>query len=85
MDSPHYSVRERAALALTDALTATPQAVDDATFERARAHFTDDELVELVATAAWENAVSRFNHAFGVEAIGLWHLTSGPGGPGPKA
>ena len=50
--------------------------MDDATFERARAHFTPDELVELVATAAWENAVSRFNHAFGVEAIGLWHPRS---------
>ena len=55
----------------------TPQAVDDAIFARARAQFSPDELVELVAVAAWENAVSRFNHAFGVEAIGLWHPAAG--------
>ena len=76
MDSELYGERERAALALTDALTTTPQAVDDATFARARLQFTPEELVELVATAAWENAVARFNHAFDVQAIGLWH-------PGP--
>lgn len=70
--SPHFDERERAALALTDALTATPQGVDDAVFERARACFDADELVELVMTAAWENTVSRYNHAFGVEALGLW-------------
>jgi alkylhydroperoxidase family enzyme len=57
-------------------MTTTPQAVDDATFARARAQFSPEELVELVATAAWENAVSRFNHAFGVEAIGLWQPRS---------
>ena len=58
----------------------TPQAVDDAIFARARAQFSPDELVELVALAAWENSVSRFNHAFGVEAIGLWHPGAGAGG-----
>jgi alkylhydroperoxidase family enzyme len=53
--------------------------VDDAVFARAAACFTPAELVELVATAAWENAVSRFNHAFGVESAGLWRPGEGGG------
>lgn len=56
--------------------------MDDAIFARAKAQFSPDELVELVAVAAWENSVSRFNHAFGVEAIGLWHPAAQTGGHG---
>jgi alkylhydroperoxidase family enzyme len=37
-----------------------------------QSHFSPEELVELVMTAAWENAVSRYNHAFNVEPLGLW-------------
>lgn len=48
-------------------------------FQRARARFTPDELVELVMTAAWENTVARYNHAFGVESAGLWRAGTGAG------
>lgn len=51
----------------------TPQSVDDALFADVARHFSEDELVELVAIATWENAVSRFNHAFGIESMGLWN------------
>lgn len=70
--SPLFDERERAALALANAIVSTPQAVDDAVFARAQTHFTSDELVELVMVAAWENTVARYNHAFGVESMNLW-------------
>jgi alkylhydroperoxidase family enzyme len=46
--------------------------VDDALFARLRRHFSDDALVELTATIAWENASSKFNRALRVPSQGLW-------------
>ena len=60
------------ALAYADAMTLTDQDVDDALFERLQAVFTDDALVELTATIAWENASSKFNRALRVPSQGLW-------------
>jgi alkylhydroperoxidase family enzyme len=73
-----FDEAERAALALADAMTATPQAVTDALVERARAALGLEATVELLAVVAWENAVARFNHACGAESWGLWR----PGGAG---
>src|SRR5277367_3081820 len=48
-EAPFYSERERAALALTDAVTRITEGhVPDAVFERARAHFNEQELIALV-------------------------------------
>jgi hypothetical protein len=52
-------------------MTITGREVDDAAFERLRAEFSDDELVELTATIAWENSSSKFNRALRVPAQGL--------------
>jgi alkylhydroperoxidase family enzyme len=50
-EAPFYSERERAALALTDAVTRITEGhVPDAVFERARAHFNEQELIALVFT-----------------------------------
>ena len=47
-EAPFYSERERAALALTDAVTRITEGhVPDAVFERARAHFNEQELIAL--------------------------------------
>lgn len=73
--SAWYSESERAALALAEAVTETPQAIADTVFARARAVFDEDELVELIALAAWENCVCRFNRAVGVHPIGAWEGT----------
>jgi len=70
--SPHYADAERAALAYADAITRTDRDVDDALFARLRAHYTDDQVVELTATIAWENASSKFNRALRVPSQGLW-------------
>jgi AhpD family alkylhydroperoxidase len=58
---------ERAVLALADAMTREVQ-VDDALFEPLRSHFDARSLVELVATVAAYNMVSRF-----LEALRIGH------------
>lgn len=52
-------------------MTITGQRVDDALFARVRGHFSEDETVELVAIAGYENMRSKMNVALGVEAQGF--------------
>jgi alkylhydroperoxidase family enzyme len=74
---PAFSDRERLALDYAERMTITGREVDDDDFARLRAAFSDDELVELTATIAWENASSKFNHALRVESQGLWKRSGG--------
>jgi alkylhydroperoxidase family enzyme len=53
--SPHFSERERAALAYTEEIT-RQRKVSDATFARLRSHFSEKEIVELT----WLNAVGNY-------------------------
>ena len=69
-----YSVRERLALEFAEALTATPPVVSDALFERLRAVFSENEIVELTAVAAFQNMSARFNTALGSAAHGFCRL-----------
>ena len=57
-----FNARERAVLAYTDAMTRDVQ-VDDAVFDALRPHFDASLLVELTATIATYNMVSRFLEA----------------------
>ncbi len=61
-----YSPLERDVLAYTEAMTLQVQ-VPSGIFDAARAHFNDRELVELTATVAAYNMVSRFLEALQVE------------------
>ena len=70
-DSPLFSERERVALAYAVAMTVTGEKVTDELFARARAQFSEDEIVELTAIAAFENFRSKFNVALGIEAQGF--------------
>ncbi|MCG8966591.1 carboxymuconolactone decarboxylase family protein [Streptomyces sp. CL12-4] len=55
-----YSERERAALALTEAVTVLTEGfVPDAVYERAAAHFPDGELAHLVGLIAAINSWNR--------------------------
>ena len=67
-ESSLFSREERVALELAEGMTHTPVDVSDAVFDEARACFSDEQLVELVATIAMENYRARFNRAFGVES-----------------
>jgi alkylhydroperoxidase family enzyme len=62
-----FTPLERNVLALTDAMTRDVQ-VPEALFEPLRAHFDTRALVELVATVATYNMVSRF-----LEALQIGH------------
>lgn len=68
--SPLYTEREKAALAYAEALTDPARRVDDACFSRLRAHFDEQEVLELTALAAFQNLSSKFNAALGVQAQG---------------
>ena len=81
--SPLFDETERLALAYADAMSFTDRDVDEDLFARLRALFTDDELVELTATIAWENASSTFNRAFRVPSQRLWQRSDAVGSDEP--
>ena len=59
-ESPFYSDRERAALALTDAMTKITEGhVPDAVWEHAKSRFNEQELIALVVTITTINAWNR--------------------------
>ena len=62
-----FAERERAVLAYTDAMTLNVQ-VDDAVFDAVKTHFNDREMVELTATIATYNMVSRFLEALQIHS-----------------
>jgi AhpD family alkylhydroperoxidase len=68
--SPLFDARARAVLAYTDAMTLQVQ-VPDALFDALRARFGERELVELTATVASYNMVSRFLEALRIDVEGL--------------
>jgi alkylhydroperoxidase family enzyme len=71
LTSDLFSDSEKAAIEYAEAMTVTGRRVDDALFARARAHFSEAQIVELTAAAALENFRSRFNVALGIEAQGF--------------
>ncbi|GGO35888.1 carboxymuconolactone decarboxylase family protein [Streptomyces lasiicapitis] len=58
----HYSEKEQAALALTEAITVlTDGFVPDEVYERAAKHFDERELGQLISTITLINAWNRIN------------------------
>jgi alkylhydroperoxidase family enzyme len=71
-NSPLYGDAQRAALEFADRMTVTDKDVDDEFFSRLRRYYDDDQIVELTAVIAWENASSKFNRALRVPSQRLW-------------
>jgi len=67
-----YGTTERLALEYADCMTITGRDVSDDLFARLRACYSEDEIVELTATIAWENSSSKFNRALRVPSQQLW-------------
>ncbi len=65
------SDRDKLVLELTDAMTRSPAVIGDELFERLRAEFDEEQLVELVGVVALENFRARFNWAFGIGSDGF--------------
>lgn len=70
--SPWYTHVERTALEYADAMTITGVEVTDELFERLRACFDEDAIVELTMVIAFENSSSKFNRALRVPSQNLW-------------
>jgi alkylhydroperoxidase family enzyme len=70
--SPLYSEDERIALEYADSMTVTGREVSEEFFSRLRRFYDDDQVVELTAIIAWENASSKFNRALRVPSQKLW-------------
>ena len=68
--SGRFDELDKLVLEYADAVSATPVDVSDELFDRLRAHFDEEQLVELTAAIAWENWRARFNWAFGVDRQG---------------
>ena len=75
--SPLYDDQERVALEYADAITLSERDVNDVLFERVRAVFGEDAMVELTAVISWENSSSKFNRALRVPSQGLWNREDG--------
>lgn len=70
-NSVRFDEREKAALAYAEAITYSNVQPTSAHFERLRAHFDEDAIIELTALIAFQNLSSKFNAALGVQAQGF--------------
>ena len=71
-DTRVLSEQERTAIEYAEEMSKTPVRVSDALFERLKKHFSDEQIVELSASIAYENYSARFNHALSIESDNLY-------------
>lgn len=57
---------------MADAVADTPSNVSDELYQELRRHFSEEQLIELAATAALENFRARYNRLFDVGSDGLY-------------
>ena len=67
LDPALFSDAEIAALRFSEALTLHSTAIPDSEFDALRAHFRDEEVLEITFVAALFNYFNRFNNALDVE------------------
>ncbi len=68
-EAPFYTERERAALAWTESVTLVSEThIPDEAFEHARAHFSEQELVDLTMAIVAINGWNRLAIGFRAEA-----------------
>ncbi|WP_431043097.1 carboxymuconolactone decarboxylase family protein [Streptomyces sp. P1-3] len=60
-ESSLYTAKERAALALTEAVTRLPEGVPDHVYDEAARHFEESELAHLIALIFTVNTWNRMN------------------------
>jgi alkylhydroperoxidase family enzyme len=77
LDLPRYRTSaafndtERMVIDLAVEMVKTPAEIPDELLARLHAKFDEAQLVELAATIAWENYLSRFNRVFRIESSGF--------------
>ena len=65
--SDAFSPREKAALRLAERLTRNERPLDDAELAELKGHFTEGEIVELMAASGLFNYFNRFNNLLAME------------------
>src|SRR5215475_6981098 len=70
-DSPYFTEREKVALAFSEQITRSDQAVSDECFSRLREHFSEAEVVELAFIVGYQTFASKFAKAFQLAPQGL--------------
>ena len=70
-ESTAFSELEKQVLDYATALSRTPADVDDELVEELRKSFSDEQMVELTTSIAWENFRARFNRGFNVGSQGF--------------
>jgi alkylhydroperoxidase family enzyme len=67
-----FASPEVALLRMADAMAATPSNVSEELYAELRKHFSEEQLIELAASAALENYRARYNRVFDVGSDGLY-------------
>ena len=67
-----FPAPEAALLRMADAMADTPANVSDTLYAELRRHFSEEQLIELAASAAQENYRARWNRVFDVGSDGLY-------------
>jgi alkylhydroperoxidase family enzyme len=67
-----FAPAEGALLRMADAMSDTPSNVSEELYAELRRHFSEEQLIELAATAALENFRARYNRVFDVGSDGLY-------------
>lgn len=67
-----FNAAETALLRMADAMSETPSNVSDGLYSELRLHFSEEQLIELAASAAQENYRARYNRVFDVGSDGLY-------------
>lgn len=66
-DSPHYSEAERVAMDFALAAASVPNDVDEALFQRMRAHWSEEEIVEIRAAVCLYGFLNRWNDSMATD------------------
>lgn len=67
-----FAPAELALLRMANAMADTPSNVSEELYAELRRHFSEEQLIELAATAALENYRARSNRVFDVGSDGLY-------------
>lgn len=80
-----FSDEEKVALEYAEEMTRTPVEISEDLFARIRQRFSENQIVELTASIAYENFRARFDHALGIGSDGLYVCAWPPPGGRPAA
>jgi alkylhydroperoxidase family enzyme len=72
-----FAPAEVALLRMADAMADTPSNVGDDLYAELRRHFSEEQLIELAASAAQENFRARYNRVFRYTKPDVTHSNSG--------